>query len=327
MTQDHDQDIAFLCVSNNIVGYLGYKKVKAAFPDISSDFRDFRSRIAYVAHFDDTKIAKLKNALANHPEAKSAIDRFFCNVLVREIGSDPCVENRRKLVFREFNSFIARGLYVRLEEAGVLGIDEWLKEIARYYEYDDDFTNFYLEGCCALAFQRHGMKVRMKPYCDGGPDLQVLTGCLSFDVEISRFRPDPSEVSLPTSGYYELFKKILDKSQNVWSKLEHKTKQLKEDKNGIIVLYSNELSINNIEFQKNAEYISCFGEKFCAVIFSDRTGYAKSLSNPRASIPVQQLSTNLRRMEYALLNLQRNYESKWVCDLRQMCDEHEHQYH
>ena len=307
------ENVAFLCVSVNIADYLGYKKVNDAFRDIPSDFR---SRIAYAAHFDETGIAKLKNALANDPESESIIERFFRHTLVQEIGSDPCIENRRKLVFREFNSFIAHGLYVRLEKAGVLGIDEWLKEIARDYERNDDFTNVYLEGCCALAFQRNGMKVRLKPYPDGGPDLQVSTGCLSFDVEVSRFIPNPSsKESFPTSSDYDLFKEMLDKSQNIWSKIEEKTRQLKEDKNGIILLYSNELSINNNEFQKNAEYISCFGENFNAVIFSDRTGYAKSLSNPYARIPVQQLTTSLRQMESALLNLQQNCESQWIYNL------------
>ena len=313
MTHGHDQNVAFLCVSFNMGEYLGCEKVMVAFPDIPSELP---KRIAYAASFNCKERATLKDALANDPQAESVIDSFFCNALVREIGSDPYIESRRKLVFRQFNSFIAHRLYTRLKEASILGTDEWLKEIAEYYEYEDDFTNFYLEGCCALAFQSNGINVKMKPYDSGGPDLQVSTGYLSFDVEISRFISETSNVSLPASGNY----KILDRSQKFWSKIEGKARQLKEDKDGIVVLYSNEKRINHTEFRKITEYISCFGEKLCAVIFSDRTGSVKILCNPHARIPVQQLSTNLKRMEYAILNLQRNYEFQWVYDLRELCD-------
>lgn len=323
MEHDQERNIAFLCVSHNIVGYLGYKKVKAAFPDISSNVRDFRSRIAYVAHFDDTKKAKLKNALANHPKAESAIDSFFCNALVREIGSDPCIENRRKLVFREFNSFIAHGLHVRLEKAGVLGTDEWLKEIARYYEYDGDFTNFYLEGCCALALQKNGMRVRMKPYRDGGPDLQVSTGCLSFDVEISRFRPDISLGNKKSLDENDdpLYVEMPCKSQNVWSKIEGKMKQLKKNKNGIILLHSDNIGTDWIEFEKNADHISCFGEKLCAVIFSDMSGKVKSHLNSRTRVPIQELTRNLQGVVEALQGI-RTYRYFWQNDLQRKCNDH-----
>ncbi len=322
------QDIAFLCVSNNIVGYLGYKKVKAAFPDISSDFRDFRSRIAYVAHFDDTKIAKLKNALANHHEAKSAIDSFFCNVLVREIGSDPCVENRRKLVFHEFNAFIVHSLYVRLKDAYVQGVDEWLKDIKRYYEYDDQFADFYLEGCYALALQKTGMMVKMRPYGGEGPDLQISTEYLSFDVEISRFRPDISLGNRMNLGEDETpcLVRMPDKSQNVWSKIESKVKQLRKDKNGIILLFSDDIGIDWIDLEKNAEYISEFGKHLCAVMLSDRSSIVKLHLNPCASISTEELTHSLQGMTETLQGL-KAYGYFWQNDLQRMCDNHGHQYH
>ena len=111
MGHDQHQNIAFLCVSHNIVGYLSYEKVKATFPDIPSDQH---KRIAYAASFDDIERETLKNALAKDTEAESVIDSFFCNVLVREIGSDPCIESRSKRVLRELNSFKARSLHVQL---------------------------------------------------------------------------------------------------------------------------------------------------------------------------------------------------------------------
>ena len=260
MGHDQSHNTAFLCVSFNIGRFLGYKKVKVAFPDIPSELRE---RISYATRFNETDRAILKKALANEPETESMIDSFFCNPLVHEIGSDPLIENRTLLVFREFNPFIAHRLAVRLTNASVISVGEWLKDIRQYYEYDDQFADFYIEGCYALALRKTGMTVKMRPYGGSGPDLQISTEYLSFDVEISRFRPDISlgnkmSIDEDDSG---LLIKMPDKSQNVWSKIEDKVKQLREDENGIILLFSDNIGIDWIEFEKNAELISCFGEK------------------------------------------------------------------
>ena len=325
MGHDQRQKIAFLCVSFNIGCFLGHQKVKAAFPDIPSELR---KRIAYATRFDDSERATLKNALANHPEAESMIDSFFCNPLVHEIGSDPLIENRTLLVFREFNPFIAHRLGVRLTKASVVGVGEWLKDIERYYEYDDQFADFYIEGCYALALQKVGMIVKMRPYGGEGPDLQISTEYLSFDVEISRFRPDMSlgnKMSI-NEGDISLLIKIPDKSQNVWSKIENKRKQLRKDKNGIILLFSDDIGIDWIDLEKNAEYISDFGKHLCAVMLSDRSSIVKSHLNPCARISTEELIHSLQGMTEALQGL-RTYGHFWQGDLLRMCDNHGHQYH
>lgn len=303
MGHDQRQKIAFLCVSFNIGCFLGYQKVKAAFPDIPSELR---KRIAYATRFDDSERATLKNALANHPETESMIDSFFCNPLVHEIGSDPLkIENRTLLVLREFNPFIAHRLGVRLTKASVVGVGEWLKDIERYYEYDDQFADFYIEGCYALALQKVGMIVKMRPYGGEGPDLQISTEYFSFDVEISRFRPDMSlgnKMSI-NEGDSSLLVRFPDKSQNVWSKIENKRKQLRKDKNGIILLFSDDIGIDWIDLEKNAEYISDFGKHLCAVMLSDRSSIVKSHLNPCARISTEELTHSLRGMTEALQGL------------------------
>ena len=292
MAHNEHQEKAFLCVSYNILGYLGYEKVKAAFCDIPSEWRE---RMAYATKVDDLERARLKDALANDPEAESAIDNFFVNQLVRELGFDSSMENRRLLVFRGFNSFIVHGLRTRLEKkAGVLGVSEWLEDIERYYEYNEQLTDLYIEGCCALALQKTGMLVKMRPYGDKGPDLHISTRRLSFDVEISRFRAGISlgnKIALDEKND-GLLKEMPDKSQNVWSKIDYKVKQLREKNNGIVLLFSDDIGFDWIEFEKNVEHMSCFGEKLCAVIFTDKTGIVKSHLKPCARIPDRELNHN-----------------------------------
>lgn len=319
MGHDQFENVAFLCVSFDIVDYLWYEKVKTTFRDIPSEQY---KRIAYAASFDDHEIAILYDALANHPEAESVIDRFFRNALVREIGSDPCIESRSKRVLRELNSFKAHSLYARLEKAHVAGVDKWLKEIKNYYENDSQFPDFYIEGLYALTLQRIGMTVQMKPYRDGGPDLQASIGCLSFDIEVRRFIRDTSlENELDLSSDDDdntLLIPMPDKSSSVWLRIEDKMQQLKEDKNGIILLHSDNIGIADIEFAKNTRYIPSLGEKLSAVIFVDSWTKAKFSLNPNARIPLSELNPVLQEIVGRIKQPTYN----WAVDLQQMCADH-----
>ena len=247
MAHDQHQNIAFLCVSYDLGPFLGFEKVRVAFPDIPSD--PFK-RIAYAARLDDTERTMLKDALDSHSEAESVIDRFFRNAFVREVSSYPCIEDRSKIVLREVNSFKAHRLYVQLKRTRVTGVDEWLKEIKNYYENDNQFMDFYTEGRYALRLQKSGLKVKMKPYNGGGPDLQVSAGLFSFDIEVTRFVGDialENKMSLEEDETVCLIE-MPDKSQDVWSKIAGKMKQLKEEKNGIILLHSDNIGIDFFEF-------------------------------------------------------------------------------
>ena len=321
MGHDQHQNIAFLCVSYNLGPFLCFEKVKAAFRDIPSD--QFK-RIAYAARFDDTERVTLKDALADHPEAEDVIDRFFRNAFVREIASDPCIENRTRLVLREVNSFKAQQLYVQLNKVGIAGVNGWLKEIREYYEQANQFIDFYMEGRYALNLQKSGLKVTMKPYNDGGPDLQVSTGLLSFDIEVTRFVGDISLENKMSLGEDEAHCLINmpDKSQDVWSKIEGKMKQLKKDKNGIILLHSDNIGIDWIEFEKNANDISRFDEKLCAVIFVDSWTGTKVIPNVHARVPAQELNAILQK----IVGGAGLVAYHWEDDLQRMCNGY-HQCH
>ena len=164
------------------------------------------------------------------------------------------------------------------------------------------------------------MLVKMTPYGDKGPDLHISTRRLSFDVEISRFRAGISlgnKIALDEKND-GLLKGMPDKSQNVWSKIDYEVKQLREKNNGIVLLFSDDIGIDWIEFEKNVEHMSCFGEKLCAVIFTDKTGIVKSHLNPCARIPDRELNHNLQEIVGALENI-KGYGYLWQDDLRRIC--------
>ncbi|MDE2716841.1 MAG: hypothetical protein OXI33_07480 [Chloroflexota bacterium] len=322
MAHDQHQNVAFLCVSYDLGPFLGFEKVRVAFPDIPSD--SFK-RIAYAARLDDTERTMLKDALDSYSEAESVIDRFFRNAFVREVSSYLCIEDRSKIVLREVNSFKAHRLYVQLKKTRVTGVDEWLKEIKNYYENDNQFMDFYTEGRYALRLQRSGLKVKMKPYNGGGPDLQVSAGLFSFDIEVTRFVGDialENKMSLEEDETGCLIE-MPDKSQDVWSKIAGKMKQLKEEKNGIILLHSDNIGIDFFEFEKNTYDISRFGEKLCAVIFVDDWTGSKVIQNVRAKVPDQELNPIIQR----IVGSAGMAAYRWEDDLQRICSDYYHQCH
>ena len=167
----------------------------------------------------------------------------------------------------------------------------------------------------------------MKPYRDGGPDLQVSLGCLSFDIEVTRFIKDAcleNELEIgPDENCHVVLIPMPDKSPEIWSKIRRKIKQLKEDKNGFILLHSSNIGVDYIEFGKNAQYISSLGEKLSAVIFVDSWTNAKFIPNPSARIPPQELSPVLRRIVESI----KRPTHDWVVDLQRICGDHYHLYH
>ena len=147
--------------------------------------------------------------------------------------------------------------------------------------------------------------VQMNPYGGQGPDLQIKDGNLSFDIEVSRFRRNKGlerklgEVELPEE---------IDSEASMLGKIKQKVKQLHEDKNGIILLKSDNTGIDWVELRRVFDQIPCGispdpylnPPKLCAVILSDSGGRQEYRINPRARMPADELRPVLSRIMKAL---------------------------
>ena len=289
---DNAETDAFCLVSDHLQGYLGFCNVKADFPSIPK--RPYR-RVAWAASLDVAERAKLRAALAQYQGTKAIIDGFYSNSLVQEIGSKSNFEESCRLVLRTCNSLRAQTLIDQLQVSGVRNVDEWSRDLEKRYEYDVEFGELYLEGRYALTLQKNGLEVQLKPYGDErGADLQVSVRGLLLDVEISHFRRDEGLEQEMSGQIVEM----PCRTQALWSKLEEKKGQLQEGKNGVILLSSDNIGIDDIEFQKIAETILSSGlaEKLCAIVFSDSFTRDRAVLNPRARIPGQELHAALRAM-------------------------------
>ncbi len=319
MTEESEmspEEITFCNVACCLRTCLAYKleKVKKEFPDIPEE--PYR-RVAYVSGFNEEKRAKLKTALAEYSETLIDIDNFFCDPIVQKIGSKTTDGEREELELSIYHSCIANDWKSKLQEAGVQHIDRWWRDIVRVSnlrgplrEHHNQFMSHYIEGTSALSLKMCGFDVQMKPYGEEGPDLQISKGDLTFDVEVSLFRADPDKELEECMARSKHMVEMPDKSHNISSKIfVDKLKQLRKDKNGIVLLNSNSIAKDYIEFEKLRE---CISEKspshLCAVIFNGRY-----ILNQHARIPADVLDPALWKIAECLRRQDVTFCSKFKC--------------
>ena len=302
---DNRDEKDFVHVSKKFEVFMGYTKVKEAFPHIPCE-RDPFERIAYASGFDDSEITKLKEALAGRWGALRAVDRFFSNSLVKEIGSITCFEERELRVVEIFRSLWGSELKCELEEAGVQSVDRWwegMENLSRHglQERKDGFFDRMLEGMYALALQKARFDVQMNPYGDEGADLQIRYGTLSFDIEVSRFHRNKGlERKLEGLGRPE----VISSEATMAGKVKDESGQLREDKNGIVLLHSENTGVDHDVFVEwrdiNASCLLQKSPNLCAVIFDYNFMSHIGHMNQSARIPEDNLRPVLDRIVKAL---------------------------
>lgn len=217
-------------------------------------------------------------------------------------------------------------------------------------EYEKQFPSFQLEGVCALDLRIGGFDVQMKPYGTKGPDLQISSEGLCMDIEVSSFVKDedaekemseggkvvgiadastdmplsPWEVSrmrnegifhdkMEKGEIYEIkgLGNMPEKSHKIDRKIREKAEQLCDDVDGIVLLYSNDIYTDKIEFKRLKDEWTAgeirapeeIPENLAAVIFGDGSraygqsrAKPKSLISPRSRMPADELERVMRKI-------------------------------
>ena len=302
---DNRDEKDFVHVSKKFQVFMGYEKVKEAIPHIPCDLDNYE-RIAYAASLDDLDVAKLKEALAGSWGALRAVDRFFSNSLVKEIGSITCFEERELRVVEIFHSLGGSELECELEEAGVQCVDRWwegMENLSRHglQERKDGFSDRMLEGIYALALQKGGFDVQMDPYGGEGADLQIRYGTLYFDIEVSRFHRNKG-LERKLEGLDRL--EVINSETTMAGKVKDKSGQLREDKNGIVLLHSENTGVDHDVFIQWGDInASCLLQKspnLCAVVFDYNFLSHIGHMNQSSRIPEDNLQPVLYRIVKAL---------------------------
>ena len=300
---DNRDEKAFVHVSKKFEMFMGCEKVKEAIPHIPCDLDNYE-RIAYAASLDDLDVAKLKRVLG--PEYIEKIHQFFSNSLVKEIGSITCFEERELRVVEIFHSLGGSELECELEEAAVQCVDRWwegMENLSRHgiQKRKSEFLDRMLEGMYALALQKAGFDVQMNPYGKEGADLQIRYGTLSFDIEVSRFHRNKGlERKLEGLGRLE----VISSEATMAGKVKDESGQLREDKNGIVLLHSDNTGVDYDVFAEwrdiNASCLLQKSPNLCAVIFDYNFMSHIGHMNQSARIPEDNLQPVLYRIVKAL---------------------------
>lgn len=299
----NSEEKIFECVSQHFEGYMGYKRVKEAFPHIPCELDPYE-RIAHASGFDDSEVAKLKEVLPDY--STEAFHRFFSNSIVQKLRSIACFEDRERVV-DIFHSLWGSELKCEIEEAGVQDVDRWWTGMENLRAYSDlcerknGFEDRKLEGMYALALQKGGFDVQMNPYGGQGPDLQIKDGNLSFDIEVSRFRRNKGlECKL---GEVERLE-VIRSEASMFGKIKQKVKQLHEDENSIVLLHSENTGIDCDVFVEwidiNSSCLLRNSPNLCAAIFDHQFKGHTGFVNPYARMPEDDLRPVLFRIVKAL---------------------------
>ena len=169
-----------------------------------------------------------------------------------------------------------------LEEAGVRGVDLWWNDIEnaqriqQTYQSKNQFMDIEMEGRYAWMLRRGGFDVQMKPYGTKGPDLQISSEGQSIDIEVSRFRSDKSAHDKLRGGGENggmIHEPWTD--DKIYDKIVGKAKQLRDDADGIVLLFSDHEYTGKHDFDRlkgdlaDERIPSELPAKLAAAIFTD----------------------------------------------------------
>ena len=148
-----------------------------------------------------------------------------------------------------------------LRHLGVENIDRFQKALFENIADSEQYIDHWAEGKAVLILASNGFHVVYEPFGRPGPDLYASYSGYRFYVEVSRFREDYEtsqklsqklEEGNETLVEYGRGKKDIDL---VYDKTQSKSKQLPENETGLVFLRSDNLRMEELEFEEATTYL------------------------------------------------------------------------
>jgi len=143
-----------------------------------------------------------------------------------------------------------------LKRFGVENIDRFQKALFGSIADSERYIDHWAEGKAALTLARNDFRVVYEPYGGPGPDLSASCSGYTFYVEVARFRED-YETSQKLSQKLEEWNGTLveygrgEKDVKLlYGKILCEAKQLPENETGLVFLKSDNVRMEEIEFQE-----------------------------------------------------------------------------
>jgi hypothetical protein len=154
-----------------------------------------------------------------------------------------------------------------LRRLGVENIGRFQKALSESVADRQRYLDYLAEGKAALTITSNGFHVVYEPLGRPGPDLLVTCSGYSFYVEVSRFRED-YETSQKLSQEFEEGNEILveygrgEKDvESLYCKVLHEAEQLPKSETGLVFLRSDNIRMEDLEFQEAATYLDSLVEQ------------------------------------------------------------------
>lgn len=246
-----------------------FTDVRLALPGILTD--PARKWLAHVLVLPTSERPKLEAALEGKITGwKEDVKALFSHPVIQRIAATGSIEDREIGLLELAQSCKTDLMVGQLRSVGVQNVDTWAKDLAGATGDEQAYRDYYTEGDYALAFARCRLHVTLKPTGKQGPDLKLVESHTEIYVEVSRFREDEilRQQMREAIGMGKLAE-MPDKSQNVLDKLSSESQQLVDGQPGVVLLRSNNVGIDEREFQLAVEYKVTALAKMSAVIFQD----------------------------------------------------------
>jgi len=158
-------------------------------------------------------------------------------------------------------------LFKDLRRLRVENIDRFQKALFENIADNEQCLNHWAEGKAALTLASNGFQVVYEPFGRPGPDLSASCSGYRFYVEVSRFREDYETSQKLSQKLEECNGTLVEYGRGekdvelVYSKILSKAKQLPENETGLVFLRSDNIRMEDLEFQEAATYLDSLVEQ------------------------------------------------------------------
>ena len=152
-------------------------------------------------------------------------------------------------------------LFEDLRRLKVQNIDRFQKALFENIADNEQCLDHWAEGKAALTLASNGFQVVYEPFGKLGPDLSASYSDYRFYVEVSRFREDYETSQKLSQKLEEGNETLVEYGRGekdielVYDKILSESKQLPESEKGLVFLGSDNLRMEELEFQEAATYL------------------------------------------------------------------------
>lgn len=187
-------------------------------------------------------------------------------------------------------------------------LDKYINKLILYLPQKEQFVDIIIEGEMAIWFSQKKFEITFYPSGEKGVDLQIFWQPYQVFVEVSHFREDDVTNEKLKKGEFINGQEVLvryggrNDLETLYSKIIRELEHLPNDEIGIIALKSDNVRIEDIEFESVIDCLNIEAKendtlKNLSGVLFDRSWFSRGTRfyfwrNTRASMPIDEILCN-----------------------------------